>query len=83
MVNRFAYIKKNADIYNKIKKINKLKTEVKMEKQRLYDIKLRDAMSSEERTITIEATSMIIALIKAEDLKNTYEYTLEIKMVKL
>lgn len=54
-----------------------------MRKQHLYDVKLRDAMSNEERTITIEATSMIIALIKTEDLKNTYEYTLEIKMVKL
>lgn len=54
-----------------------------MRKQHLYDVKLRDAMSGEERTITIEATSMIIALIRAEDLKNIYEYTLEIKMVKL
>ena len=54
-----------------------------MRKLHLFDVKLRDAMSSEERTITIEATSMIIAIIKAEDLKNTYEYTLEIKMVKL
>jgi hypothetical protein len=67
----------------KPKKINKLKTEVKMRKLHLFDVKLRDAMSNEERTITIEATSMIIAIIKAEDLKNTYEYTLEIKMVKL
>ena len=52
---------------------------------KIKDVKVIDGdkMSNEERTITIEATSMIIAIIKAEDLKNIYEYTLEIKMVKL
>ena len=54
-----------------------------MRKQHLYNVKLRDAMSKEERTISIKETSMLNAIIKAEDLKNTYEYTLEIKMVKL
>lgn len=64
-------------------KINKLKTEVKMRKQHLYNVKLRDAISKEERTISIKETSMLNAIIKANNLKNTYEYTLEIKMVKL
>nr|DAF77226.1 MAG TPA: hypothetical protein [Microviridae sp.] len=54
-----------------------------MRKQHLYSVKLRDAMSKEERTILIKETSMLNAIIRAYDLKNIYEYTLEIKMVKL
>lgn len=54
-----------------------------MRKQHLYDVKLRDAMSKKERTISIKETNMLNAIIKAYNLKNTYEYILEIKMVKL
>lgn len=68
-------MKKSADICNVIKKNSMKKHE--------YSVTLKDAMSDTERTITIEATSMINAVLSMEEIKNKYEYILEIKMVKL
>nr|DAO91578.1 MAG TPA: hypothetical protein [Microviridae sp.] len=52
-------------------------------KKHEYTVVLKDAMSNTEKTITIETTSMISAVLSMEEIKNKYEYILEIKMVKL
>lgn len=52
-------------------------------KKHEYTVILKDAMSNTERTITIEKTSMINTVLAMEEIKNKYEYILEIKMVKL
>lgn len=75
MKKKLSYIKKSADICNVIKK--------KQYEKHEYTVILKDAMSNTERTITIEATSMINTVLSMEEIKNKYEYILEIKMVKL
>lgn len=52
-------------------------------KKHEYTVILKNAMCNTERRITIETTSMINAVLSMEEIKNKYEYILEIKMVKL
>lgn len=52
-------------------------------KKHEYTVILKNATCNAKRRITIEATSMISAVLSMEEIKNKYEYILEIKMVKL
>lgn len=52
-------------------------------KKHEYTVILKDAMFDTKRIITIEATSMINVVLSMDEIKNKYEYILEIKMVKL
>lgn len=52
-------------------------------KKHVYTVVLKDAMSDTKRTIMIKTTSMISAVLSMEEIKNKYEYILEVKMVKL
>jgi hypothetical protein len=52
-------------------------------KKHEYAVILKDAMSNTKKTIMIKTTSMISAVLSMEEIKNKYEYILEVKMVKL
>lgn len=52
-------------------------------KKHVYTVVLKDATSDTKRTIIIKTTSMISAVLSMEEIKNKYEYILEVKMIKL
>lgn len=47
-----------------------------------YNVTLKDAVSKKKRTITVEATSMLNAILSVET-KNIYEYITKIVMIEL
>lgn len=51
-------------------------------KKHKYTVILKDAMSNTKRAITIEATSILNAILSVET-KNIYEYISKIEMIEL
>lgn len=54
-----------------------------MRKNYFYNVTLKDSISKRERTIIVEATSMLNAVLATDERKNTYEYILKIEIIKL
>jgi hypothetical protein len=54
-----------------------------MKRYYLYNVTFKDIISEKERTTIIEATSMLNAVLKTDERKNTYEYILKIEIIKL
>jgi hypothetical protein len=54
-----------------------------MRKNYFYNVTLKDAISKRERTITVEATSMLNAVLLTNERENTYEYISKIEIIKL
>ena len=48
-----------------------------------YIVILKNATCNAKRRIIIKATSMISAVLSMEEIKNKYEYILEVRMIKL
>lgn len=51
-----------------------------MKRKYLYEVLIKDAMSDKKRKVTIEATSMLNAILSTSDFKNIHEYVLKIEM---
>lgn len=54
-----------------------------MRRNYFYNVTLKDAVSKEERTITVKGTSMLNAILSTDEIKNVYEYISKIVMIEL
>lgn len=54
-----------------------------MKRNYFYNVTFKDIISEKERTIIIEATSILNAVLSTDKRKNTYEYILKIEIIKL
>lgn len=54
-----------------------------MRRNYFYKVTLKDAISREERTITIKGTSMLNAVLLTDEIKSIYEYVSKIVMIEL